>query len=54
MVDLTRTASRIAAYTYDPLPPYLWAAVMYAAVVFVLVRAQRIIEHMIISKYGVL
>jgi His/Glu/Gln/Arg/opine family amino acid ABC transporter permease subunit len=54
VVDLTRTASRIAAYTYAPLAPYLAATVIYMAVVIVLVRAQRIIEHVIIKKYGVL
>lgn len=54
VVDLTRTASRIAAYTYDPLPPYISAAIIYAVVVFSLVRAQRIIERMIIRRYGVL
>jgi ABC-type amino acid transport system permease subunit len=54
VVDLTRTASRIAAYTYDPLPPYISAAVIYAVVVFSLVRAQRVIERMIVRRYGVL
>ena len=54
VVDLTRTASRIAAYTYDPLPPYISAAIIYAVVVFSLVRAQRVIERMIVRKYGVL
>jgi His/Glu/Gln/Arg/opine family amino acid ABC transporter permease subunit len=54
VVDLTRTASRIAAYTYDPLPPYISAAIIYAVVVFSLVRAQRVIERMIVQRYGVL
>jgi His/Glu/Gln/Arg/opine family amino acid ABC transporter permease subunit len=54
VVDLTRTASRIAAYTYDPLPPYISAAIIYAVVVFSLVRAQRVIERMIVHRYGVL
>ena len=54
VVDLTRTASRIAAYTYDPLPPYISAAIIYAVVVFSLVRAQRVIERMIVRRYGVL
>jgi His/Glu/Gln/Arg/opine family amino acid ABC transporter permease subunit len=54
VVDLTRTASRIAAYTYDPLPPYISAALIYAIVVFSLVRAQRVIERMIVRRYGVL
>jgi len=54
VVDLTRTASRIAAYTYDPLPPYISAAFIYAVVVFSLVRTQRVIERMIVRRYGVL
>ena len=54
VVDLTRTASRIAAYTYDPLPPYISAAIIYAVVVFSLVRAQRVIERLIVRRYGVL
>ena len=54
VVDLTRTASRIAAYTYDPLPPSISAAIIYAVVVFSLVRAQRVIERMIVRRYGVL
>jgi His/Glu/Gln/Arg/opine family amino acid ABC transporter permease subunit len=54
VVDLTRTASRIAAYTYDPLPPYISAAIIYAVVVFSLVRAQRVLERMIVRRYGVL
>ena len=54
VVDLTRTASRIAAYTYDPLPPYISAAIIYALVVFSLVRAQRVIERIIVRRYGVL
>ncbi len=54
VVDLTRTASRIAAYTYEPLPPYISAAIIYAIVVLCLVRAQRVIEHVIIRKYGIL
>jgi len=54
VVDLTRTASRIAAYTYDPLPPYISAAIIYALVVFSLVRAQRVVERAIVRRYGVL
>jgi His/Glu/Gln/Arg/opine family amino acid ABC transporter permease subunit len=54
VVDLTRTASRIAAYTYDPLPPYISAAIIYAIAVFSLVRAQRVIERAIVRRYGVL
>lgn len=54
VVDLTRTAARIAAYTYEPLPPYVAATVIYMLVVIVFVRAQRVIESAIIRKYGIL
>jgi His/Glu/Gln/Arg/opine family amino acid ABC transporter permease subunit len=54
VVDLTRTASRIAAYTYDPLPPYISAAIIYAIVVFSLVRSQSVIVRLIVSWFGVM
>lgn len=54
VVDLTRAASRVSAYTYEPILPYLCAAAIYATVVFILVTAQRQIERRIVIKYGVL
>jgi ABC-type arginine/histidine transport system permease subunit len=44
-VDITRAAVRIGAETYEPLPPFAIALVLYAAIVFVFVCAQRLAEH---------
>jgi His/Glu/Gln/Arg/opine family amino acid ABC transporter permease subunit len=54
VVDLARAAARIAAVTYEPLPPFIYATVIYVIVVSVMVRAQRMIEKAIIQKYGIL
>jgi ABC-type amino acid transport system permease subunit len=54
VVDLARAAARIAAATYEPLPPFISATIIYAIVVVVMVRAQRQIEKAIVQKYGVL
>jgi ABC-type amino acid transport system permease subunit len=54
VVDLTRAAHRISAYTYEPLPPFLSATIIYMVVVIFLVRGQRMIEHYIIDRYGTL
>lgn len=44
VVDLTRVTNRIAAQTYEPLPPILIAGVMYILFIGVLVRLQRHLE----------
>lgn len=44
IVDLTRTTNRIAAVTYEPLPPILVAAALYMAVIGGLVRLQRALD----------
>jgi His/Glu/Gln/Arg/opine family amino acid ABC transporter permease subunit len=44
VVDITRAAVRIGAETYDPLPPFLVAFVLYSAFVLVFVKLQRVIE----------
>ena len=54
VVDLARAAARIAATTYEPLPPFISATLIYMIVVMIMVRAQRIIEKAIVQKYGVL
>jgi His/Glu/Gln/Arg/opine family amino acid ABC transporter permease subunit len=54
VVDLTRSAARVAAYTYDPLPPFITATIIYMLVVAVMVRSQRLIETAIVRRYGVL
>lgn len=44
VVDITRAAVRIGAQTYEPLPPFLAATLLYMLLVLVLVRLQRTIE----------
>ena len=44
VVDLTRVTNRIAAQTYEPLPPILIAGVMYMLFIGILVRLQRHLE----------
>lgn len=45
VVDTTRAAVRIGANTYEPLPPFAVALVLYSLVVFVFVLAQRFVER---------
>lgn len=54
VVDLTRAAHRISAYTYEPLPPFVSATIIYMLVVVFLVLGQRRIEQHIVRKYGLL
>ncbi len=44
VVDITRAAVRIGANTYEPLPPFLAATVIYGTVVFLFVIVQRTVE----------
>ena len=45
VVDITRAAVRIGANTYQPLPPFAAALVLYSLVVFVFVTVQRVTER---------
>ena len=45
VVDITRAAVRIGANTYEPLPPFSAALVIYSLVVFLFVLAQRLVER---------
>lgn len=45
LVDLTRVTNRIAAVTYEPLPPILAAAAIYMLMVAVLIRLQAVAER---------
>ena len=45
VVDITRAAVRIGAQTYQPLPPFIAALVIYSLVVFAFVRLQRLVER---------
>ncbi|MDB4838159.1 amino acid ABC transporter permease [Marinomonas sp.] len=52
VVEITRMASRVGASTYDPLPPFLVATLIYVVILLFLVRGQRVLERKIASKYG--
>jgi His/Glu/Gln/Arg/opine family amino acid ABC transporter permease subunit len=54
VVDLTRSAHRISAYTYEPLPPFVSATIIYMLVVVFMVWGQRRLEHHLVRKYGLL
>jgi His/Glu/Gln/Arg/opine family amino acid ABC transporter permease subunit len=50
IVDLTRAASRIGAATYDPLPPFIAATILYILLVLAFVGAQRLAERYVRAK----
>jgi ABC-type arginine/histidine transport system permease subunit len=41
---VTRAAVRIGAATYEPVPPFTVALIIYLAIIGVLVLAQRLFE----------
>jgi His/Glu/Gln/Arg/opine family amino acid ABC transporter permease subunit len=45
IVEITRAALRVGARTYEPLPPFLFALLIYGVIVLVLVQLQRFIER---------
>lgn len=45
LVDLTRVTNRIAAVTYEPLPPILAAAAIYMVMVAALIKLQAVAER---------
>jgi His/Glu/Gln/Arg/opine family amino acid ABC transporter permease subunit len=45
IVEITRAAIRVGARTYDPLPPFIFALVLYGLIVFAFVKTQRAIER---------
>ncbi len=45
VVDITRAAVRIGAQSYEPLPPFMAALVIYSLIVFLFVRMQRVVER---------
>jgi His/Glu/Gln/Arg/opine family amino acid ABC transporter permease subunit len=52
VVEITRAASRIGADTYEPLPPFLVATLLYTLLIATLVRGQRALEGHISRRYG--
>lgn len=45
IVDLTRVTNRIAAQTYEPLPPIIIAGIIYVVIIAGMVRLQRRFER---------
>ncbi|ATE59835.1 amino acid ABC transporter permease [Thauera sinica] len=52
VVEITRAATRIGAQTYQPLPPFLTATLIYTALIAGVVWVQRTIERAVERKYG--
>lgn len=52
IVDITRAASRIGAETYDPLPPFLVATLLYTVIIALAVRGERLLERHVAVRYG--
>lgn len=52
IVDLTRAASRIGAATYEPLPPFIAATIIYMLLVLLFVGTQRLVERRIRQKFA--
>jgi len=51
IVDITRAALRVGSNTYEPLPPFIFAVLVYGLIVYAFIRVQRIIEEKI-SQIG--
>lgn len=45
IVEITRAAIRVGARTYQPLPPFAVALVLYSLIVFLFVQMQRFVER---------
>ncbi|NKJ47469.1 ABC transporter permease [Burkholderia sp. SG-MS1] len=44
IVEITRAALRVGSNTYEPLPPFIFALVLYGLIVFALIRLKRMVE----------
>jgi ABC-type amino acid transport system permease subunit len=44
IVEITRAALRVGSNTYEPLPPFIFALVLYSLIVFALIRLKRMVE----------
>src|SRR5262249_35616932 len=52
VVDLTRKARQISAATYEPLPAFISAAVIYAAALLLLVMSARWLERRLAHRFA--
>jgi His/Glu/Gln/Arg/opine family amino acid ABC transporter permease subunit len=53
VVDVTRAAVRIGASTYQPVPPFAVALVIYLVIIGALVLAQRVFENRRLTQEAV-
>ena len=44
IVEITRAALRVGSNTYEPLPPFIFALLIYSAIVFVFLKLQKYFE----------
>jgi His/Glu/Gln/Arg/opine family amino acid ABC transporter permease subunit len=44
IVEITRAALRVGSNTYEPLPPFIFALLLYGLIVYALIWLQRVIE----------
>jgi ABC-type amino acid transport system permease subunit len=45
IVEITRAAIRVGSRTYEPLPPFIVALLLYSLIVFAFVTMQRTVER---------
>ena len=44
IVEITRAALRVGSNTYEPLPPFIFALLIYSSIVFVFLKLQKYFE----------
>ncbi len=44
IVDITRAALRVGSNTYEPLPPFIFAIIIYGLIVYAFILIQRYVE----------
>ena len=44
IVEITRAALRVGSNTYEPLPPFIFALLIYSAIVYVFLKLQKFFE----------
>lgn len=52
VVEITRAANRIGADTYEPLPPFLVATLIYTLLIAVIVWGERVAGRFVAQRYG--
>ena len=44
IVEITRAALRVGSNTYEPLPPFIFALLIYSSIVYVFLKLQKFFE----------